>query len=296
MVIVQAPAITSTNSATFAVGITGSFTVTTTGYPNGSSMMVSESGQLPSGVSFTINPTGTATISGTPKGGTKGTYHITIEASNGVSPNATQGFTLYVKYATSLKVVIFPSPTPVGRPLLASAVLSAGDSGGTVSFSVSFDGGAWAPVASCQNLSVHADVAPCLFTPPGTSGPGTYTFSVSYSGDANYVSASGSASANVMEPTTLSVRFPVSPRKGSGLTISAMVNPTPNAGTVAFLVQGPRGKVSLPSSCSAATLEAGVAACTFTPSLDGTYEITAAYSGTTLYEASSNTVTMKLSG
>jgi hypothetical protein len=164
-----------------------------------------------------------------------------------------------------------------------------------VSFSVSFDGRPSVPVPSCQNLLLHADISPCLFTPPGTSGPGTYTFSASYSGDANYVAASGSASVNALEATTLSLRLPASPRKGSAMTVSATVGPVPNSGTVAFVVQGPRGKVSLPSSCSAAALQAGVATCTFTPSLDGTYTITAVYSGSTLYAASSSTVTVRLS-
>jgi hypothetical protein len=199
-----------------------------------------------------------------------------------------------VKYGTNLNVLILPSTATVGRPLLASAVLGAGDSGGSVSFSASFAGGTAVPISSCQNLSLHADIAPCVFTPPGASGPGTYTFSASYSGDANYVSASGSASVNALEPTTLSLRLPASPRKGSAMTVSATVNPAPNAGTVVFLVQGPSGKVSLPSSCSAAPLEAGVAACTFAPSQSGTYTITADYSGSALYEPSSNTVTVKV--
>ncbi len=78
------------------------------------------------------------------------------------------------------------------------------------------------------------------------------------------------------------------------MTISATLTPMPNAGTLAFFVQGPRGKVSLPAFCSAAMLEAGVATCTFTPSLDGTYTVTAVYSGSTLYAGSSSTVTLKL--
>jgi hypothetical protein len=160
---------------------------------------------------------------------------------------------------------------------------------------MAFDGGTSVPVPSCQNMLLHANTSPCTFTPPGTSGPGTYTFSASYSGDANYVPASGSASVNALEPTTLSVRPPASPRRGSAMTVTATVNPAPNSGTVAFLVQGPRGKVALPSSCSPAALQVGVATCTFTPSLGGTYTITAVYSGSTLYAASSNTVTVRLS-
>ncbi|OLC91221.1 MAG: hypothetical protein AUH86_21110 [Acidobacteria bacterium 13_1_40CM_4_58_4] len=89
----QAPAITSANSTTFTVGTNGSFTVTTTGFPQDP---ITETGTLPSGVTFVDNGNNTATLSGTPAAGTAGTYPILITASNGVLPNATQNFTLTV--------------------------------------------------------------------------------------------------------------------------------------------------------------------------------------------------------
>ncbi len=88
-----APAITSANNATFTVGSAGTFTVTTTGVPTAT---ISETGALPSGVTFTDNGNGTATLAGTPAAGTGGTYPITITAANGVLPNASQGFTLTI--------------------------------------------------------------------------------------------------------------------------------------------------------------------------------------------------------
>ncbi|MGH7224122.1 MAG: beta strand repeat-containing protein, partial [Gemmataceae bacterium] len=87
----EAPAITSANSTTFTVGTAGSFTVTTSGYPTSS---LSETGALPSGVTFVDKGDGTATLAGTPAAGSGGTYSFTITASNGVAPNATQTFTL----------------------------------------------------------------------------------------------------------------------------------------------------------------------------------------------------------
>jgi hypothetical protein len=86
----QAPAITSGNSATFAVGTAGTFTVAASGFP---APTFGESGPLPSGVS--LNTT-TGVLSGTPATGTQGSYPITITAQNGVTPNATQSFTLTV--------------------------------------------------------------------------------------------------------------------------------------------------------------------------------------------------------
>ncbi len=90
------PAITSVNNATFVVGALGSFTVKATGSP---SPTLSESGTLPSGVSF--NST-TGVLSGTPAAGTGGTYSITFTASNGASPNAVQSFTLTVDQAPAI--------------------------------------------------------------------------------------------------------------------------------------------------------------------------------------------------
>jgi large repetitive protein len=94
-----APSITSGTSTTFTVGSAGSFTVTTSGSPTPA---VSESGPLPSGVSFVDNGNGTATVSGTPGAGTGGTYPITVKASNGVSPDASQSFTLTVDQAPAI--------------------------------------------------------------------------------------------------------------------------------------------------------------------------------------------------
>ena len=47
-------------------------------------------------MTFTDNGDGTATLAGTPAAGTNGIYHFTINATNGVSPDATQAFTLTV--------------------------------------------------------------------------------------------------------------------------------------------------------------------------------------------------------
>ncbi|MFZ3266287.1 MAG: choice-of-anchor D domain-containing protein [Terriglobales bacterium] len=95
----QPPTITSGSSTTFTVGVAGTFTVTTTGSPTPTT---SESGSLPSGVSFQDNGNGTGTLSGTPGAGTGGVYNITFGASNGVSPNASQSFTLYVDQAPAI--------------------------------------------------------------------------------------------------------------------------------------------------------------------------------------------------
>ncbi len=95
----QAPAITSPATATFTVGTTGSFAVTATGYPAPS---LSEIGTLPTGLHFTTNGGGTATISGTPGPGTGGVYPITLEAVSTTSPPAIEHVTLTVGQAPAI--------------------------------------------------------------------------------------------------------------------------------------------------------------------------------------------------
>ena len=85
------PTITSANNTTFTVGINGSFQVTATGTPN--TFTFSETGALPLNLSFN---TGNGQLSGTPAAGTQGTYPITFGASNGITPDASQNFTLKV--------------------------------------------------------------------------------------------------------------------------------------------------------------------------------------------------------
>src|SRR5262249_6046843 len=89
----QAPAILSANNTPFTVGTGGTFTMTATGDPT---LVFTESGTLPSGVSFTDNHDGTATLAGTPAVGAGGIYLVTLTASNGFPPDAVQTFTLTV--------------------------------------------------------------------------------------------------------------------------------------------------------------------------------------------------------
>ncbi|MGB8982758.1 MAG: sortase, partial [Anaerolineales bacterium] len=85
--------ITSPNNVTFVAGNLSSFTITTTGAPTPT---ISYTGTIPLGITFADNGDGTATLSGTPAIASVGTYNLTFTASNGVAPNATQGFTLTI--------------------------------------------------------------------------------------------------------------------------------------------------------------------------------------------------------
>lgn len=91
----QAPTFTSADSTTFIASTPGSFAISTSAVPVAT---YSESGSLPSGVTFST----AGVLTGIPAPGTSGIYPITITASNGVSPDATQSFTLTVDEQPSI--------------------------------------------------------------------------------------------------------------------------------------------------------------------------------------------------
>ena len=108
----QAPSITSANSTTFTAGVAGSFTVTTGAgtYPTAA---LSETGTLPSTITFTDNGNGTGTLAGTV--GAPNSYGITFTAQNGVSPNASQNFTLNVVAGLASRIAIsVPAAATIG--------------------------------------------------------------------------------------------------------------------------------------------------------------------------------------
>lgn len=114
----QAPAIISPNTTTFTVGIASSFTVVAKGAPAPTYSAVG----LPAWA--TLNTT-TGVISGTAPAGTAGAQiPLTITASNGVSPDATQAFTLLVQAPPSGNASIV-----IGT--LAGQALASGTTDGT---------------------------------------------------------------------------------------------------------------------------------------------------------------------
>jgi hypothetical protein len=189
-----APAITSASSTTFTVGSSGFFTVTTTGTPTPTLTM---SGALPTGLTFTDNGNGTATLAGTPAANMGGVYSLSITAGNGATPNATQSFTLTVdqppsitsansttftvgaagSFTLSTAAGTYPSVTfsesgalPSGVTLSSSGALSgipAAGTGGTYRIIVSAANGV-SPNA-VQDFTLTVDQAPAITSTNNTS-------------------------------------------------------------------------------------------------------------------------------
>ncbi len=123
-----APEITSASSTTFTGGEASSFSFSATGNPPPS---FSESGTLPKGVTLASS----GVLSGTPE--QDGTFSIVVTAANGVSPDATQDFTLEV----SAGRLVADTGTGNAAATLSSGVLSFVAPPGNLAFpSVDLDG------------------------------------------------------------------------------------------------------------------------------------------------------------
>ena len=260
----QACKITSADHITFTVGQSGTFKVTSTGVPG---CTLSETGSLPSGVTFTDNGDGTATLSGTPDAGTGDPYPFTITATNGVSPDATQNFTLSVLMACKiasdgydtfhvglLGTFTVNSPGTPGCTLSETGALPSGvtftpnvdgtatlsgipdpGTGGTYPFTITATNGV-SPDAT-QNFTLTVNQA-CKITTGDNA-----TFDVGQSGTFK-VRSTGWPRCTLSEPRTppSAVTFSTNLPKGVRFTVdrddTAIISGTPAAGTVgAYLLK-----------------------------------------------------------
>ena len=188
-----APVITSASTWGVVPGQYNAFTVTTTGSPV---PVLTVSGSLPSGLAFKDNHNGTATISGTPPASARGTYEVTITATNGVGSPAVKYLVMTlggVRTTTSLSSSA--NPAPVGQAVSYTARVVPVPNGGTVDFLA--NGGA---IAGCSQVPVNTanGEATCSTT---YMSVGARSVEASYSGDATFgPSASGVQTEVVNQP------------------------------------------------------------------------------------------------
>jgi len=109
---VVSPAFTSAPSAAFPTFTTTSFTVRTTGTtePANPAPTITETGTLPSGVTYHDNGNGTATLSGKP--GATGVFPLTFKSANGGAPDATQSFSLSAGFRVTATTL---APATIGQ-------------------------------------------------------------------------------------------------------------------------------------------------------------------------------------
>ena len=165
-----APAITSAATATFTVGQSNTFTVTTTGNPPPT---VGAGGTLPTGVTFTANANGTGTLSGNPAAGSNPSYPLTFTATNGVNPAASQSFTLVINrpptagadtlgteqdkpVTAAVAKLLANDSDPDGDGLTISAITTPSSQSGTVTLSAPGNSGTitYTPAAGFKGTDV----------------------------------------------------------------------------------------------------------------------------------------------
>lgn len=224
----QAPTITSANSATFASGTAGSFTVTATGYPNPA---LSQTGALPTGVTFVDNGDGTATLSGTPADGTGGSYSLTFTANNGVTPNGTQNFTLIVN----------ESPTFTSTDHTGFSVGNAG------SFTITTDGYPDAAIGLVSSipalpasiaLTDNGDGTATLSGTPASGDEGTYTLSLNATNLEGADTQSFTLTITLAPVITSVDNFIFVLGTPGTFTVTTTGNPTPSLSSIGTLPSG----------------------------------------------------------
>jgi hypothetical protein len=319
------PAITSGGSTTFTEGSPGSFTVTSVGSPTAA---VSESGPLPTGVTFTDNGDGTASLAGDPVVGSKGVYPLTITAANGVSPDATQAFTLTVDASSSGSTEMATTPASssivLGNSNTDGATVTGSATFGSPTGSVSFyqcgptvspqacnsqNDLVGSPVNVTSGAGNTATATSVSFTPDAT---GYWCFAGYYSGDSNYPASSDTSTdecffvTGTATTTTTTTPATSSIVQGQSITdaaaVSGNVTDGPPTGTVTFSLCGPTSQPTSPDPCTGGTDQVGTpvavvpgagdastaTSAPFTPLSPGFWCFDNTYSGDSNYASSSD--------
>ena len=285
----QPSAITSGNNTTFAAGVTNDFRVLTTGFPIAA---VSETGALPSGVSFADIHNGVAQLYGVPAAGTGGVYPITITATNGAGVGSTQTFTL--------TVVQQPSITSLATGTLYTGFKNSltVSTAGFPNAKISEVGGLPAGVTFTDNNDGTATLGG---TPTGVS-VGTYPLTITAINGVG-VKATQSFTLSVAKPTAVTNLTP----SQNPSTFGQADTVTLTLGPVIAGAPLPTGNVQFTNAYGAGTqaisnvtyFTAGgnyMASVSLNPLLGpGSHVITATYSGDNIYSGTSSQLTQVVS-
>jgi probable HAF family extracellular repeat protein len=260
----QAPVFTSGTSTTFIAESLSTFIFAATGVP---APTFSVSTQLPGGLSLN---SATGVLSGTPVAGTGGTYTLTVTATNGVSPDAAQTFTLTIKERTVSNTALRSSlnPSTVGQSVTFTATVSGQSPVGTVTFT---DGGT--PIGNPVGLSgVNASVTTSALT------GGSHAIVATYSGDPNNqgsVSSLLAQTVNAVASGVVLTSSPNPPAVAQPVTFTALVIGSAPTGSVTFM----DGATVLGSSNLVNNAGNVTATLQVNPLGAGPHSISASYSG-----------------
>jgi hypothetical protein len=186
------------------------------------------------------------------------------------------------KIATTTTLKSSLNPSIFGQPITLTATVIPASGTGTPTGSVTFKDGS--TVIGMKMLS--GGVA----TLTSTLNAGTHSITAIYGGDSNYNGSTSSALSQRVNKATTATSLTSAPNPSSfnqSVTFTATVTGqfgTPGAGTVTFTY----GSITL---CSAVALTGGVATCSYSTLPVGSDTVTAAYSGSGNYLASSGNET-----
>jgi Calcineurin-like phosphoesterase/PEGA domain len=237
LIVQTPPAITSAASTSFTTNVAGSFTVTTTGSPTPS---LSESGVLPTGVSFTDNGNGTATLAGTATSQSASTFTMTASNAAGsvqqtftlnVLPPVTNDFAISVSPGSATVTPGAPASTIVSTAVTSGSAqtvalsASGAPTGATVSFSpASVTAGQSSTMMVTTSSSTPTGTFPITVTGTGTSATHSTSFFLivnpAPAGPALVQVGSGTEAAAA---TSLSGSFPTASGAGDLLVLAASV-------------------------------------------------------------------------
>jgi hypothetical protein len=252
LVVNEAPDLTGPTTARFVAGTDQTIGfATVVGFPTAT---ISETGALPSGLTFHDNGNGSATISGSAALSAVGTYNITVKATNAAGSDSV-ALVLTVVPPLSITTTTLPNGA-VGTPY--SAVVQA--DGGQPTYTFTLAGGSLPP-----GLTLHADG-----TITGTpTAVGTSTFTVKATDSANpaqtdtqelTITIGKGTTTLTVAPVVLQVTQQLGINVSVGVVSAVLTggaNNTPLPGqTVSFTL--PSGGAVL---CSAVTNAQGVATC-----------------------------------
>jgi hypothetical protein len=235
----EAPSITSPDAATFTTTLDTTFGITTTGYPAAS---FTETGALPSGLTFTDNGNGTATISGAPVTGSQGSYPVTVSAINSSDDSAvTQSLTITVNPATAPSLTLpaadftlnqtgsvavtatgYPTPSITETETLPAGLNFTDNGNGT---------------ALLSGTPTSSGTTELTITATNAIGTTSQTFTVQV-GDAPAITSADSASATAGSPFSFTVAttgYPAASLGASGLPTSGHVTFTNNGNGTATI-------------------------------------------------------------
>jgi hypothetical protein len=246
---------------------------------------------------YSVTATGSAGAVATTAFTDSAVQNVTVTVSpTAAGANATYTIKFTPTNTTSQKIqVTFPTGTTVPAAIAAGNITVNGSAAPAASYSINvsqrqiqFDAPAELP-ANVQATVVIGATSAVIGNPPA----GTYTLQLKTKDDNNQADSANYAIVGVKSTTTslTSSANPSTYPAGVTFTATVVANPAPNpngAGTVTFKDGGA-------TLCNAVALSGNTATCTPSPALAaGSHSITADYSGTANFAASSASLTQNV--